>query len=93
MAQPTGGWFEITGKDRPALQRFSSEPSGCSISDAGDGSGYGLAGPGEKGIARGIGASQDGAQGGATFYVEADDPAAFLNSAGKPGGTPVVPPA
>jgi predicted enzyme related to lactoylglutathione lyase len=62
--KPFVGWFEITGKDGPALQRFYSKLFGWSINDAGDHSGYGLVEAGEKGIADGIGASQDGAQGG-----------------------------
>ncbi len=92
MAKPVVGWFEITGKDGPALQRFYSRLFAWSINDAGDGSGYGLVEAGEKGIAGGAGASQGGAEGGATSYVEAGDPAAFLERAGKLGGTTVVPP-
>jgi uncharacterized protein len=93
MTRPFVGWFEISGKDGPALQRFSSKLFDRSINDAGDGSGYGLVEAGEKGIAGGIGASQDGAQGGVTFYVEVDDPAAFLERAEKLGGKTVIPPA
>lgn len=92
MAKPIVGWFEITGKDGPALQRFYAKLFDWSINDAGDGSGYGLVEAGEKGIAGGIGASQDGAAGGVTFYVEVDDPAAFLERAEKLGGKAVVPP-
>ena len=92
MAQPIVGWSEITGKDGPALQRYYSTLFGWSINDAGDGSGYGLVEAGEKGIAGGIGASQDGGQGRVTFYVEAGDPAVFLERAEKLGGTTVVPP-
>ena len=50
------------------------------------------AGAGEKGIGGGIGASQDGAHDGLTFYVEAGDPAAFLDRAEKLAGKTVVPP-
>jgi uncharacterized protein len=92
MTKPFIGWLQITGKDGPALQRLYSTLSGWSINDAGDGSGYGLVEAGEKGIACGIGASQDGAQGGVTFYVEASDPAAFSGRAEKLGGKTVVPP-
>ena len=92
MTKPFVGWFEITGKDGPALRRFYSELFDWSINDAGDGSGYGLVEAGEKGIAGGIGASQGGAEGGVRFYVEVDDPAAFLDRAGKLGGRTVVPP-
>jgi uncharacterized protein len=92
MTKPIVRWFEISGKDGPALQRFYSRLFDWTINDAGDGSGYGLAGAGEKGIADGIGASQDGAEGGVTFYIEVDDPAAFLDRAEKLGGKTVVPP-
>ncbi len=92
MTKPIVGWFEITGKDGPALQRFYSKLFDWSIHDAGDGSGYGLVEAGEKGIAGGIGASQDGGQGGVTFYVEVDDLAAFLDRAQRLGGKTVVGP-
>lgn len=92
MTKPVVGWFEITGKDGPALRRFYSKLFDWSITDPGDGSGYGLVEAGEKGIAGGIGTSQGDAEGGVTFYVEVDDPAAFLERVGKLGGKTVVPP-
>lgn len=92
MAKPVVRWFEITGNDGPALQRYYSKLFDWTISDAGDGSGYGLVEAGDKGIAGGIGTSQGGAGGGVTFYVEAGDPAAFLDRAEKLGGKTVVPP-
>lgn len=49
MAKPSVGWFEITGKDGPALQSFYSELFGWAVNDAGDGSGYGLVEAGERG--------------------------------------------
>jgi len=90
MSKPVVGWFEITGKDGPALQQFYSGLFDWEFSDAG--SGYGLVAAGEKGIAGGIGASADGGGGGVTFYVEVDDPAEFLAKAEKLGGRTVVPP-
>jgi uncharacterized protein len=92
MKKAIVGWFEITGKDGPALQRFYSKLFGWRINDAGDGSGYGLVEAGKKGIAGGIGASQGGGDGGVTFYVDVDDPAAFLAKAETLGGKTVVPP-
>jgi predicted enzyme related to lactoylglutathione lyase len=92
MTKPVVGWFEVTGKDGPALQKFCAKLFGWTVNDAGDGSGYGLVEAGEKGIAGGIGASQDGGSGGVTSYVEVDDPAAYLKRAEKLGGTTVVPP-
>jgi predicted enzyme related to lactoylglutathione lyase len=90
MSKPVVGWFEITGKDGPALQRFYSRLFDWEVTDAG--SGYGLVAAGEKGIAGGIGASPDGRESQVTFYVEVDDPAKFLAKAEKLGGKTVVPP-
>ncbi len=79
MSKPIVGWFEVIGKDGPALQRFYAGLFDWEVTAAG--SGYGLVAAGEKGIGGGIGASSDGGDGGATFYVEVDDPAAFLAKA------------
>jgi predicted enzyme related to lactoylglutathione lyase len=92
MAKPAVAWFEITGKDGPALQKFYSQLFGWRVSDAGDGSGYGLVEAGDRGIRGGIGASQDGGPGAVTFYVEVDDLAAYLAKAENHGGHTVVPP-
>ncbi len=83
MPKATGGSFEITGKNGPALQRFYSELFDWSIDDAGDGSECGLVDAGEKGIAGGIGGSQIAGEGG--------DPAPFLVKAEQLGGTAIVP--
>jgi len=90
-AQPVV-WFEVVGKDGPALQRFYGKLFSWQVSDAGDGSGYGLVQAAEKGIGGGIGASQDGGPGHVTFYVEVDDPAAYLKRAEELGGTVILPP-
>ena len=82
-----------TANDRPALRRIHSKLSGSSISDAGDGSGYGLVQADEKGIGAGIGASHHGAQRGVSSYVAADDPAAVLDKAATLEGKTIVPPA
>jgi uncharacterized protein len=92
MAQPAVAWFEITGKNGPKMQQFYSSLFGWSIQDAADGSGYGLVQAAEKGIGGGIGAAQDGGPGAVTFYVEVDDPAAYLKKVGELGGTTIVPP-
>jgi predicted enzyme related to lactoylglutathione lyase len=92
MTKPTVGWFEVTGKDGPALQNFYAKLFDWTVNDAGDGSGYGLIEATEKGIAGGIGPSQDGGSGGVTFYVEVDDPATYLKKAERLGGATVVPP-
>jgi uncharacterized protein len=90
MSKPVVGWFEVTGKDGLALQRFYAGLFGWDVTDAGQG--YGLVTAGEKGIGGGIGPSPDGGDGQVTFYVEVDDPAEFLAKAGKLGGKTVVPP-
>ena len=85
-------WFEVVGKDGPALQQFYGKLFNWQVSDAGDGSGYGLVAAAEKGIGGGIGTSQDGGAGHVTFYVEVDDPAAYLKRAEQLGGTVILPP-
>ena len=92
MVTPAVAWFEVTGKDGAALQTFYRSLFDWEIQDAGDGSGYGLVQAAEKGIGGGIGASQDGGPGQVTFYVEVDDPAAFLSRAEELGGRTIVPP-
>jgi predicted enzyme related to lactoylglutathione lyase len=92
MAAPAVAWFEVTGKDGPALQRFYRQLFDWRIDDSGDGSGYGVVQPGERGIGGGIGAAQEGAPGHVTFYVEVDDPAAYLEKAERLGGRTIVPP-
>jgi len=91
MAQPSVVWFEITGKNGPELQSFYSSLFGWNVQDAGDGSGYGLVGAADKGIGGGIGAAQDG-RGQLTFYVEVDDPSAYLDKATQLGGKTILPP-
>ena len=53
---------------------------------------YGLVTATNGGIGGGIGRSPDGGDGFVTFYVEVDDPAAYLAKAEKLGGKTVVPP-
>jgi uncharacterized protein len=92
MAQPAVAWFEVTGKDGPALQNFYSRLFDWQVQDAGDGSGYGLVQAGPKGIGGGIGPAQDGGPGAVTFYVEVDDPTKYLAKAEELGGRTIVPP-
>jgi len=85
-------WFEVVGKDGPALQRFYGSLFNWQIADAGDGSGYGLVSAAEKGIGGGVGSSPDSGPGHVTFYVEVDDPAAYLKRAEQLGGKTILPP-
>jgi uncharacterized protein len=92
MATPAVAWFEVTGKDGTALQKFYGELFNWQVQDAGDDSGYGLVSAAESGIGGGIGPAQDGGPGQVTFYVEVDDPAAYLQKAEALGGQTIVPP-
>ena len=92
MAQPAVAWFEVTGKNGPALQKFYGSLFDWQLQDAGDGSGYGLVQAAPRGIGGGIGPAQDGGSGAVTFYVEVDDPAAYLSRVEKLGGKTIVPP-
>jgi predicted enzyme related to lactoylglutathione lyase len=92
MATPSVNWFEVTGRDGPALQQFYARLFDWSVSDAGDSSGYGLVSAAARGIGGGIGPSQDGGPGQVTFYVEVDDPAGYLARAEQLGGHTIVPP-
>ena len=92
MTTPAVAWFEVTGKEGAALQDFYGNLFDWQIQDAGDGSGYGLVAAGEKGISGGIGPAQDGGTGAVTFYVEVDDPVAYLKKAEQLGGQTIVPP-
>ena len=85
-------WFEVLGKDGRALQRFYSDLFGWKSEPADGDTSYGLVAAQNGGIGGGVGQSQDGGEGHVTFFVEVDDPAAYLKRAEKLGGTTVVPP-
>ncbi len=89
---PSVAWFEVVGKDGAKLRRFFSSLFGWQIADSGSGMDYGLVTATNGGIGGGIGRSADGGDGFVTFYVEVDDPAAYLAKAEKLGGKTVVPP-
>jgi predicted enzyme related to lactoylglutathione lyase len=92
MATPAVAWFEVTGKDGAGLQRFYGGLFDWEVQDSGGDSGYGLVQAAENGIGGGIGASQDGGPGQVTFYVEVDDPAAYLERAEQLGGQTIMAP-
>jgi predicted enzyme related to lactoylglutathione lyase len=85
-------WFEVVGKDGGKLRRFYSDLFGWKIDAAAGDMDYGLVGAENKGIGGGVGQSQDGGDGHVTFFVEVDDPAAYLKKVEKLGGKTVVPP-
>ncbi len=83
--------FEIMGKDAKNLQAFYGDLFGWEI-NADNPMNYGLvAAQGEGSIGGGIGPAQEGAPGHVTFYVEVDDPQAYLDKIESKGGKTVVP--
>jgi predicted enzyme related to lactoylglutathione lyase len=85
-------WFEVVGKDGTQLRRFYSDLFGWKIEGATGDVDYGLVAAANGGIGGGVGSSQDGGQGHVTFFVEVDDPAAYLKKVEKLGGKTLVPP-
>ena len=85
-------WFEVVGNDGGKLRKFYTDLFGWSIEGATGDLDYGLVQGGDGGIGGGVGKSQDGGVGHVTFFVEVDDPKAYLARAEKLGGQTVVPP-
>jgi predicted enzyme related to lactoylglutathione lyase len=83
-------WFEITGKDGEALQRFYSDVFGWQYEQAPGDMKYGMISGGEGGIGGGIGDAQG--EGHVTVYVEVDDPQAYLDKIEQHGGKTIMPP-
>lgn len=85
-------WFEVVGKDGGALRSFYTDLFGWKIDGATGDMDYGLVGAAGGGIGGGVGKSEDGGAGHVTFFIEVDDPAAYLKKAEKLGGKTVLPP-
>jgi uncharacterized protein len=85
-------WFEVVGNDGGKLRRFYTDLFGWKIDAAAGDTDYGLVAAANGGIGGGVGQSQHAGSGHVTFFVEVDDPAAYLSKAEKLGGTTVVPP-
>ena len=88
MANPVT-WFEITGKDGKKLQDFYSGVFGWKV-DAGNPMNYGMVDNAGQGIGGGI-SGGDGSSNQVTFYVEVDDPQAYLGKIESKGGKTIVP--
>jgi uncharacterized protein len=86
------GWFEIVGKDGAALRKFYGDLFDWNIDVAQTGTDYGLVAASPKGIAGGIGRSENGGPGHVTVYVEVDDLQKYLTKAESLGGRTVAPP-
>ncbi len=88
MGQPVVH-FEITGKDAKRLQEFYGKLFDWHI-DANNPMNYGIVDThGEGSIGGGIG--QTDGQNQLTFYIQVDDPRAYLNRIEAMGGKTVVP--
>ena len=91
MANPVL-WFEVLATDGKALRQFYSDVFGWQISAADGGNDYGLVTSGDGGIGGGIGTGRDDHDRHLTFFIEVDDPAAYLAAVEKAGGKTVTPP-
>ena len=91
MADPVV-WFEILGKNGDKLRRFYADLFGWKIDSAEGDMDYGLVAAANGGIGGGVGESPDGSAGHVTFFVEVDDPKAYLAKVEELGGKTVAPP-
>jgi hypothetical protein len=80
-------WFEVIGKDGTKLQQFYGKAFDWQMQVAPE-MNYGMIGNGGEGIDGGIG---QGEKQGVTFYIEVDDPQAYLDKIESMGGKTVVP--
>lgn len=78
--------FEIIGRDGGALQRFYAETFGWTV-NADNPMNYGMVDAGGQGINGGIGGGEKPL---ATFYIEVDDPARYLDKVKAAGGKVVM---
>jgi predicted enzyme related to lactoylglutathione lyase len=83
-------WFEVVGKEGGKLQRFYKDVFGWEIAGAQGDESYGLVTAADGGIAGAVGQSSD--EGHVTFFIEVDDPAAYLKKVEQAGGKTVVEP-
>jgi predicted enzyme related to lactoylglutathione lyase len=83
--------FEVIGKDALKLQKFYGDLFGWKIQNMAEMGNYGMIEAQEgHGIGGGVGGAQEG-PGHVTFYVEVDDPQAYLDKAAGMGGKIVMP--
>jgi predicted enzyme related to lactoylglutathione lyase len=82
-------WFEVAGKDQPALKSYYGELFGWEFNDA-EGMPYSMVE--NAGIGGGIGAAPDGHPGHVTFYVAVDEIEPALQKAESLGGSHVMGP-
>lgn len=84
--------FEILGKDGEKLQSFYSKVFDWEI-DADNPMKYGMVQPAKESgaIGGGVGPTMEGQNAQVTFYIEVDDPQAYLDKIGSMGGQTIVP--
>jgi hypothetical protein len=82
-------WFEIIGKDADKLRDFYGKAFDWEIQVAPE-MNYGMVSNGGEGIDGGIAQAQDGNTQ-VTFYIEVDDPQAYLDKIESKGGKTIVP--
>lgn len=85
-------FFEVVGRDGPALREFYGSLFGWKISEVPAPMDYGMVAREDAGIEGGIGASPNGGEGHTTFYVWTEDPAATLSRAEDLGARAVLSP-
>ena len=81
--------FEVTGRDGKKLQDFFANAFGWKI-DSNNPMNYGIVEAQGNGIGGGIGPTPEGA-GQVTFYIEVDNPTAYLQKIEGLGGKTVMP--
>lgn len=83
-------WFEINSRNSKGLRDFYAKVFDWSIEDVGGQTPYAVVGTGKAGaIGGGIGEAQGPNQ--VVFYVEVDDPQAYLERIEGAGGRTIVP--
>lgn len=97
MAAAPVVWFEVTGKDAKKLQSFYGKIFDWKI-NADNPMHYGMVeavangnAAGTGSISGGVGSAQPGAPGHVTFYVQVNDPDAYLKKIESLGGKTIMP--
>ena len=90
MANPVT-WFEIIGSDPIALQKFYADTFGWKLSPPiAEMGNYSMLDHEGQGIGGGIGGAM-GDKPRTTFYIQVDDPQAYLDKAAKAGSKTLMP--
>jgi uncharacterized protein len=90
MPNPTM-WFEVAGKDQPALKSFYAELFDWKFTDMEE-MPYSTVDATDGGIPGGVGAAPEGHPGHVTFYVQVDDLEGSLAKSESLGGKKVMDP-